>query len=446
MATFRIGNSLMGTLPAQGAISDLRVGGKMLGTHEVHLADLRDITPRSGNYGTVVVDEVESLLSRQDDPHMSPQYTMFCPLKDTEEGSWDEFWTRPNFDVRPDMAGQVPLTQDDADDESDLVGLRIRVRREPRLERVFDPRAGEMVDSDVERPHATSCAWFDNSRMLVSGVLWEFSNDGGHRWYPMYDIANTDYTRMNLPGASDRIRARAWSSDPSMWVQGIAVFPKPDSQAIEMPQLEWNAEKVFVDEFGYMFWDAAENGVGDIVYEVYRIDKTEEETFSVWPRLDGNGMPVLDDNGDMIFDEGDVVKEVENEVLLGWTRECSYQLPEYDFATEYNVVAVDEVGNSISKRNELYRLVGAGGNPFGFDIDGLPRTFLQGDGEPKVEFGEDGKMRYAGTGERYDGTDGIDGNVPAIIGGSVGRYWENGLPPEVDVFGLGGENADHRYD
>ena len=68
-------------------------------------------------------------------------------------------------------------------------------------------------------------AFFDDSRLETSNVLWEFSTDSGTHWTAYFAMPNKPYTRVSLPSKTNQIRVRAQSSTDVEWIRGYSIMP-----------------------------------------------------------------------------------------------------------------------------------------------------------------------------------------------------------------------------
>lgn len=297
----RIGNSLQMGIPAQGNIRMVRSGDRMLSSYEYNTWNLQALNASFPASKHIVVDEVkrffdragkgESVPPKITDPRMTTGATMFAVM-DRDVETPDRYYIRPSGDnyIREfiDLRSWGANT-----DKDETIGLNFRVYR------------------DGAAPVAGNVAYFDNSRVLVSNILWEFSSDGGkNKWYQLYDLPNRAYTRVTLPDPTNRLRVRALSNNPQEWVQAFAVSPKVDYQNSMSRDFAWSVSGggLSIDGFGYMTWSRAVGGYGSAIYHVYQSDGYE----------------------------------------LGRTRDLHWRLDEYDSSKHYYVQATDAAGGEIS--------------------------------------------------------------------------------------------------
>ena len=268
MPTLRVGNSLQGGYPAQGNIRMVRSGDRMLSSYEYDTWNLQALDSTFPASEHIVVDEVKRFFDRAGkgaevpekttDPRMTTGAVMFAVM-DRDEEHPDE------YDIRPNVEKTIEEFMDFRSwgantDRDETIGLRFSAYREGA--------SGQQ----------SSVAYFDNSRVRVSNILWEFSPDGGRsKWYQLYDLPNRAYTRITLPDPTNRLRVRAVSNNPEEWVQGIAVTPKVDYQSVGGSEFAWSVPGggLSMDGFGYLSWSKAVGGCGTPIYAVYGPDGYE---------------------------------------------------------------------------------------------------------------------------------------------------------------------------
>lgn len=250
-----LGNNNDGNLPLRGKMRMFRVGARWLSSYEYDTLDLTKIDPSAVDAPKhLEVNEVEQFFERESDPRMSTGAFMFAPMESDGEYTNKYFYrdTAENS-INEISDGYRTWGAQTADQES--VGLQFSLRQ---------------LDHNSD-------AYFDNARLEVSNILWEFSPDGGRgRWYKLYEMPNRANTRVTLPYATNQIKLRAVSNNPEEWVQAIAVSPKVDWQNAMAEDLSWDADGFSVDDSGYMTWPAASGGHGDVIYELFVMDGNDK--------------------------------------------------------------------------------------------------------------------------------------------------------------------------
>ena len=62
--------------------------------------------------------------------------------------------------------------------------------------------------------------FFDDARLEVSNILWDYSPDSGNTWYSIFALPNQPYMRLSLPSKTNQVRVRATSRSDEDWVRG----------------------------------------------------------------------------------------------------------------------------------------------------------------------------------------------------------------------------------
>ena len=317
-----IGNSMDGKMPARANMRMFRVGDRRLSSYEFDTMDLSKLKPGAERSKHIEVDEVKRFFDRAGkgdgtppaitDPRMTTGAFMFITMDRDEDymGRHDDRFRQKAFRRHGDGSmlawpGNGYRTYGDQDAGLESTGLSFEIR---------------------QMEHSAS-AYMDNARFEVSHILWEFSPDGGRgRWYQLYELPNRDYMRITLPEPTNQIRARAISSDKDEWVQAMAVSTRVDYQNAFASELRWHEDspgsgsRFEVDDFGFITWDRAEGGNGDIVYA--------------------------------LFAESDEFDPVEIARTRGWSLSPDdYSLPEG--STRLRVDALDVSNGRISKKVQL---------------------------------------------------------------------------------------------
>lgn len=263
-----IGCDLGGKRPARARIGGLRVGSA-LSSYSYDTPDLSDV-PGGAPGRHVEVDEVTRLFDRfglaggasnpgcagaarrDTEPRATTGALLFAPL-DSEGGGAVHIVDTP-VNLARQNAG-VPALRSH--------GLESEATESAAIS--FAITSGDCTSTD---------AWLDNASLEVSNVEWEFNVDGGDgRWYPLHDIPNRAYARVNLPRQTNHVTVRAVSSTPDEWVQGLAVTPLPDRTQAPYRPISWDdgTGSPKVDGFGRLTWTPADGGYGTPVYRVYRV-------------------------------------------------------------------------------------------------------------------------------------------------------------------------------
>ena len=268
MARLRIGGSLDGGSPARATIGMLRVGGP-LSSYSYDTPDLSDV-PGGAAGRHVEVDEVarlfdrfglaggsanpggEAVERRDTDPRATTGALFFAPLGSEDKGA--VYLVDSPVNLARQNSGVPALRSHGLESEAS--------------------ESAAISFSITSEDCASTDAWLDNASLEVSNIEWEFNVDGGDgRWYPLHDIPNRAYARVNLPRQTNHVTVRAVSSTPDEWVQGLAVTPLPDRTQAPHRPISWEdgTGSPKVDGFGRMTWTPADGGYGTPVYRVYRV-------------------------------------------------------------------------------------------------------------------------------------------------------------------------------
>lgn len=259
-----LGNIADGGMPLRGKMRMFRFGQRKLSSYEYDTLDVSKFKSRaSGGNKHIRVNEIERFFDRAGkgrsgatvtDPRMSTGAVVFIPL-DQDDEMPRRYYTRPytNDTISGIEGGYRTWGAQSAEQES--IALQFKLTQ---------------LDSDKD-------AYFDNSRFMVSNILWEFSPDGGRgRWYQLYELPNQK-VRITLPDATQQVRLRAISNNPDEWVQAITLTPRTDFQNRYAEMLHWVLtgesdvadEYIEFDDFGYLTWPTAKGGHGDVIYTLY---------------------------------------------------------------------------------------------------------------------------------------------------------------------------------
>lgn len=232
-----------GLRPAKAKLREFRAGrGPItdIGYETVDLKRFAESFPAGEHHETTAI---KTYMEREGETRMTFWADMFAPMTAPTYNHW---YSRQHIDTyTPEVGNYRNFGQ--GEDKNDEVGLHFRLTN--------------LSDTTKE-------VWFDNALFQVSGILWEFNQLGGYgRWYPLYAIPSTEYTRVTFPDSANRVRLRAYSNDPDEWVQGIVVRPKVDYQS-EATTLQ-QPTNVHSDGFGNILWDPSIGGTGQVRYYVY---------------------------------------------------------------------------------------------------------------------------------------------------------------------------------
>ena len=262
-----LGNIDSGGMVLRGRMGMFRMGQRLLGDYEYDTLDIAQCkSDAQGGNKHLTVSEIERLFDRNGkgrpgatitEPRMTHGAVVFMPMDDRDGVSAADhrYYTRQyTNDTIPSIeSGYRSWGVQDALQES--IALQFRLTQ---------------MESGRE-------AYFDNSRFMVSNILWEFSPDGGRgRWYQLYELPNQK-VRITLPEATQQIRLRAISNNPDEWVQAVAVTPRTDFQNRFAVDLYWYLtgesddpeDYIEFDDLGYLIWPEARGGRGDIIYTLY---------------------------------------------------------------------------------------------------------------------------------------------------------------------------------
>ena len=246
----RLGNNLKGDKPAMGVMKNFRAGVRLPSSYSYKTLPLGKLNSSYTGSKSISVDEVKRYFDRDDDhePRMTTGATMFAGLRSSDGGKW---YSRPEDEVMSgDFTGAM-RTYGESTLADESIGMTIKLYR--------------LVKG---HSYTTTQAYFDNALFKVSNVLWEFSADGGDKWYQLYDLPNRAYTRVSFPRQTTRIRARALSNSLDEWVQSFAITPKPDLQKIGNEGGALDAISLSIDKYGYMRWNSVKGGNGNVRYVV----------------------------------------------------------------------------------------------------------------------------------------------------------------------------------
>lgn len=321
----RIGNCFEGGKSAQGYIRMVRYGARKLDEYTYNVFDPEIET---GVGESITVDEIKRFFDRAGkgeqvpttttDPRATTGANMFAVL-DEDGKSGPEYHVRQTYEGYPHEM-EKGRSWGKNDDTTDSVGLSFQL--------YSDDGAGE--------------AWFDNGRFEYSNLLWEFSPDGGNKWYQWYNLPNKTYTRMTLPRQTNTLKARVLSNNPQEWLQAFAIIPHPDFQIGTPDSLVWNTDNgesdFSVSIVGYATWTEATGGSGVFVYYIYE---------------DGR--------------------------MIAKTRLTSYQLKNYDPDKTYTVSAIDSSGTCLDPYIEGLKINRLGSNDYVGCTNEFYATFTIGD-------------------------------------------------------------------
>lgn len=329
--TMRIGNCFEDGKPAQGFLRMIRYGQRKLGSYSYSVFD-PTIETGVGAYKTV--DEKARFFDRTKtawtptfvpptDPRATTGANMFAVLdEEGPEGIGPEYHTRQTFEYFPNKMDKG-RSWGKNDDTTDSVGLSF-----------------ELYSSR----ETGGAAWFDNSKFLYSNLLWEFSPDGGNKWFQWYDLPNNAYSRMTLPRPTNTLKARVMSNNPQEWLQAFAIMPQPDYQLGTSDALKWNtsngASDFEVSIVGFATWTEATGGNGVFVYYLYADDE-----------------------------------------LVGKTRLTSYQLQNYDPSKTYTVSAIDSSGIALDPHIKSLKINRLGATDYVSYTNEFYATYVIGDVE-----------------------------------------------------------------
>lgn len=323
--TLRIGNCFEGGKSAQGSVRMVRYGARELGEYTYNIFDP---SIENGIGKSITVNEIKRFFDRAGkgtsvpttttDPRATTWANMFAVL-DEMGSTGPEYHVRQSYNKYPESV-EKGRSWGKNDDTTDSVGLSFNL--------YSDDGAGE--------------AWFDNARFRYSNLLWEFSPDGGNKWYQWYDLPNKTYTRMTLPRQTNTLKARVLSNNPQEWLQAFAIVPKPDFQIGTPDDLTWNTEDgesdFSVSIVGYATWTEATGGNGVFVYYIY-----------------------------------------EDGVMIAKTRLTSYQLDNYDSSKTYTVSAIDSSGMCLDPYIEDLKINRLGASDYVGYTNEFYATFTIGD-------------------------------------------------------------------
>lgn len=291
--TMRIGNCFEDGKPARGSMRMVRYGQRQLSSYSYNVFDP---SVETGIGERKTVDETSRFFDRTKsaweptfepptDPRATTGANMFAVLDESGE-TGPEYHVRQTFDRYPNEM-EKGRSWGKNDDTTESVGLSF-----------------ELYTS------GSATAWFDNSMFRYSNLLWEFSPDGGNKWYQWYDLPNKAFSRMTLPRPTNTLKARVMSNNPQEWLQAFAIVPHPDYQLGTPDALTWNTadgrSDFAVSIVGFATWTEAKGGNGVFVYYIYADDE-----------------------------------------LVGKTRLTSYQLQSYDPSKTYTVSAIDSSGMAL---------------------------------------------------------------------------------------------------
>lgn len=323
--TMRIGNCFEGGKPANGSMRMVRYGQRQLGEYSYNVFDP---SVENGVGERKTVDETARFFDRvknawapaftaPTDPRATTGANMFAVLDESGE-TGPEYHVRQTYDGYPQEV-EKGRSWGKNDDATESVGLSFELYTE-----------------------GAGTAWFDNSLFLYSNLLWEFSPDGGNKWYQWYDLPNKAFERMTLPRPTNTLKARVMSNNPQEWLQAFAIVPHPDYQLGTPDALTWNTadgkSDFSVSIVGYATWTEAKGGNGVFVYYVY---------------ADG--------------------------VLVGKTRFTSYQLESYDPSATYTVTAIDSSGMALDPHIEALKINRIGATDYVSYTNEFYATYTIGD-------------------------------------------------------------------
>lgn len=325
--TMRIGNCFEDGKPAKGFVRMVRYGQRRLGEYSYNVFDP---SVETGIGERKTVDEAARFFARTKsawtptfepptDPRATTGANMFAVLDGIgPQGEGPEYHTRQTFGYYPQEM-EKGRSWGKNDDTTESVGLSFDL---------YTTGAGT--------------AWFDNSMFLYSNLLWEFSPDGGNKWYQWYDLPNKAYSRMTLPRPTNTLKARVMSNNPEEWLQAFALIPQPDYQLGTPDAFTWNTadgESDFaVSIVGYATWTEAKGGNGVFVYYIYADDE-----------------------------------------LVGKTRLTSYQLENYDPSKTYTVSAIDSSGVALDPHIKELKINRLGATDYVSYTNEFYATYVIGD-------------------------------------------------------------------
>lgn len=241
--TLRIGNSQDGLRPAKAKLREFRAGRGPITDISYKTLDLKRFAESFPAGETHTTTAIKTYMEREGETRMTFWADMFVPMTLPTFNHW---YSRQQIDTyTPEVSNYRNFGQ--GEDKNDEVGLHFKL---------------------TSLSNTTKEVWFDNALFHVSGILWEFNQNGGYgRWYPLYMIPSSQYTRVTFPESANRVRLRAYSNDPDEWVQGIVVKPKVDYQIKD--RVLKQPTNIHSDGFGNIIWNPSVGGIGQIRYYVY---------------------------------------------------------------------------------------------------------------------------------------------------------------------------------
>lgn len=232
-----------------GALGQLAFGEGWPEPYTVHTLDLDELSPSLPHGEDVTVDPVADFFGEGEaDPHaqngefcgqfMTPDVGWYAPLGEMGMGEAGTpgsvarlAYFRNGGSVRDVREAEDYRTWGVGTDQDDSIGMTLRLTRE----------------DDCSSPDAGT-VWFDNARLDVSDVLWEFNaSHGAGRWYQLYQMPYHGKVRFSFPNATNNVVARAFSSDPTEWVQSVRIDPVIDPMAELNLPMAWEPNFRLID-------------------------------------------------------------------------------------------------------------------------------------------------------------------------------------------------------
>lgn len=230
-----------------GALGQLAFGEGWPEPYTVHTLDLDELSPSLPHGEDVAVDPVADFFGEGEaDPHaqngefcgqfMTPDVCWYAPLGEMGTGDGPDSvsglaYFRSGGSAKDVREADGYRTWGVGTDQDDSIGMTLRLTREDECS---SPGAGTV--------------WFDNARLDVSDILWEFNaSHGAGRWYQLYQMPYHGKVRFSFPNATNNVVARAFSSDPTEWVQSVRIDPVVDPMAELNLPMTWEPNFRLID-------------------------------------------------------------------------------------------------------------------------------------------------------------------------------------------------------